>query len=661
MKTLPLLPILALSAYAIPQPVFFEQNMGQAPSSTQFLSRAANRQLHLTTAGARWAGTNFQVDMRFGDTQRISAADPLPGVSNYLSGSDPDKWLRNVPHFGRVRYQGVFPGIDAEFYPQQASWEYDFIVAPGADPSVIRLDFEGVDNLVIDTFGDLLAGAVRHKRPIAYQVKQGKRVLVDSRFTLWSKTQARFVIGDYDHALPLVIDPTTVMSRVVAGTGGDLFKSVAYASGYILAAGDTTSAAGLATSNAFQTNLASTTWYNAFVAKMTQSGTLMYVTYFSGSGGSQAYKIAADAVSGVACLAGQAGTGLPTTPGAAKTTLAGSSQDAFVAKLDANGFPLFSTYWGGSSWDRAEAVAYEAGNCWIGGVTGSTDFVKVPNSGPGLQGNADAFIAKFNAPSGTVAFSKLIGGTQGEVVRSMKVFSNPTRIFLTGDTFSTDFPLLTPFRSQKESVATADAYVMRIDVSALTGQLVTRFSSYLGGSGNEYGNAIEADSSGNIYAGGATKSDDLVGKLNSRSGAYDGFVAKINSNYTLAWSRYVGGTADDYVMDMVATSSSQLAVVASTYSPNIDPQSPLVLLGGGEDAALFLISSAGTPSSYEHLGKLDGYGPASFDRAYGVCLLGIVPLKIAVVGFTNSADFYTTTGPVPGPNYSDAFVIVKQF
>ncbi|MBS1824778.1 MAG: hypothetical protein JST93_05620 [Acidobacteria bacterium] len=655
MKTLSLLPILALSASALPQPVFFEQNRGQAPGSTQYLSRAANRQLHLSRSGVRWAGPNLDVRMHFGDMQRLTATQPLPGVSNYLAGADPSKWLRGVPHFGRVRYEGVFPGIDAEFYPREASWEYDFLVAPGADPSAIRLDFDGADRIEIDSFGDLLAGGVRHKRPIAYQQKNGKRVLVESHFTLWSRNQARFVIGEYDRALPLVIDPTTVMSRVVGGSSSELFKDVALAGSHLIAVGDTYSA-DIATSNAFQTT--PSTLGNAFVAKMTQAGTLVYVTYFSGSGGSQAYKVAADILTGISCVAGQAGVGLPTTPGAAKTTLSGTHPDAFVAKLDANGFPLFATYWGGSSWDRAEAVAIEAGNCWIGGITSSSDFVKVPNSGPGLQGNADAFIAKFNAPAGTVAHSKMIGGTSLEIFRSMKVLSSPTRLFLTGDTFSTDFPLLTPFRAQKESTSTADAFVMRIDVSAATNQLVTRFSSYLGGSGNEYGNAIDADNNGNMYVGGATLSTDLVGALNSNAGMYDGFVAKINSNYTLAWSRYVGGSADDDVMDLALTSSTQLAVVGGTASPNIDPQSSKVLLGGSRDAFLVQLTSAGTPSGYEYLGKLDGYGPSGYDVAWGVALLGISPLKIAVVGVTNSPDFYTTTGPVP---ISDAFVIIRQY
>jgi len=201
---------IATEALALPVPVWFEQNLGQADKDALFLSRSGGQTLMLGTNGARWKAEGTDVRMQFGDTRRLTGLNRTGGVSNYIQGSDPKDWIRGAPQFGRVQYDQVYPGIDAVFYPHENSWEYDFVVAPGANPSDILLDFSDVDRVQIDDAGDLRMGAsaLLHKRPIAYQMRNGKRTLVQASFAIWSRTQVRFPSAPSIPPHPSSLTPT---------------------------------------------------------------------------------------------------------------------------------------------------------------------------------------------------------------------------------------------------------------------------------------------------------------------------------------------------------------------------------------------------------------------------------------------------------------------
>ena len=135
----------------------------------------------------------------------------LSGKANYLFGKDSSKWRTDVPLFEKVRYQNVYAGIDRVFYGNQGQLEYDWIVAPGADPKQIRESIEGADNLAIDPSGDLLIemgdAIVRHRKPVAYQEIDGKRITVAAEYILADNREIHFKVGAYDASQRLVIDP----------------------------------------------------------------------------------------------------------------------------------------------------------------------------------------------------------------------------------------------------------------------------------------------------------------------------------------------------------------------------------------------------------------------------------------------------------------------
>src|SRR4030095_15114221 len=132
--------------------------------------------------------------------------------SHYFIGDDPARWTTDVPHFSRVVYEGVYPGIDLVFHAASGRLEYDFRVAPGADPERIELRFDGADALDVDDRGDLVLRAgpceLRHPKPA---VTQGART-PDGCFVAAGPRSARFRIGPRDPAASLVIDPILIYS-----------------------------------------------------------------------------------------------------------------------------------------------------------------------------------------------------------------------------------------------------------------------------------------------------------------------------------------------------------------------------------------------------------------------------------------------------------------
>src|SRR6266852_5256169 len=158
-------------------------------------------------------------------TPRVMGEDPLPGKVNYFLGNDSSQWHSNISTFAKVEYQQVYPGIDLVYYGSGQQLEYDFVVAPGADPSVIHLGFTGADDLAVDARGDLVlhtAGQdiVQHK-PTVYQEVNGTRQEIGSQFMLLDTPsssratrppplapfQVGFELAAYDASQPLVIDP----------------------------------------------------------------------------------------------------------------------------------------------------------------------------------------------------------------------------------------------------------------------------------------------------------------------------------------------------------------------------------------------------------------------------------------------------------------------
>ena len=212
-------------------PLEFEANRGQFAQEVLFLARTPNHFISLTRGGMTLglSGSDQRgaaLQMKLVDAKPSAGVVPesrLPGISNYFIGNDSSRWQRDVPHYGRIRYRAVWPGIDLVFHGREQALEYDFVVSPGADPANIRLRYANAGGLHIDSEGNLTIetanGKVVQRLPEIYQESGGTRRAVRGGFRIARNREVRFEVGAYDRRHTLVIDPTVTYSTYIGGTG----------------------------------------------------------------------------------------------------------------------------------------------------------------------------------------------------------------------------------------------------------------------------------------------------------------------------------------------------------------------------------------------------------------------------------------------------------
>ena len=303
----------------------------------------------------------------------VEALDPGKGRVNYFTGRDPSGWKTNIPTYGAILYRNIYPGIDMKFYGTNSQLEYDIIVSPRADPSKVRLSYEGIEGLSVSPEGELeitlKQGAVFQKKPVAYQTVNGKRTEVEGRFVLLGKSTYGFEVGAYDREAELVIDPLLKYSTYLGGTGNEQGLGIAVdSSANVYVTGCTGSADFTTTANAAQPSFKGS--YDAFVTRFDASGAVVYSTYLGGEDDDCAHAIAVDGSGNVYVAGHTASDGFPTTANAYQTAYAGGSYDAFVTKLGSSGALVYSTYLGGNDDDQARAVALDSsGRMHVAGYT----------------------------------------------------------------------------------------------------------------------------------------------------------------------------------------------------------------------------------------------------------------------------------------------------
>jgi len=616
-------------------PISFEANQGQTDKRVKFLARGQGYGLFLTGQEAVLtlhapqsakagqgsaphgpaqlppAGSTDVVRMQLrgaNATAQPTGVDALPGTANYFIGNDPSKWHANVPTFSKVRFSAVYPGVDLVYYGNQSQLEYDFVVAPGADPKAIRLHFAGASKLALTKDGDLSVaasnGQIAFHKPVVYQVKDGQRHRVEGRFTLLASHNVSFSLGSYDRSQPLVIDPVLVYSTYLGGSGAcpagyscsedPIYGMAVDASGNAYVAGGIES---------IPVEFGVTGGISpAFVAKLNSTGTaLIYFTYVGQS--SSASGVAVDA-NGNAYITGLTfPTGFPVTNGAFQTSSQeGSGNTAgFVTELNPTGSALvYSTFLGGSGsesygGDQPSAIALDgSGNAYVTGMTYSANFPVTAGafqatdpSNSGSVHGATGFVAKLNPLGTSLAYSTYLGGSgNGGSVNDQPTaiaVDSTGRAYVAGATFSSNFPVTSGAFQTTLSGNAGHAFVTEVNP---TGTALV-YSTFLGGSYQDQANAIAVDGAGSAYVTGFTTSPNFpatAGAFQSTvftSGGSKGvFVTKLNPAGTgLVYSALMGGfgvlnpgspyVPGDSVASALAVDGSGSAYVAGeTASPS---------------------------------------------------------------------------------------------
>ncbi|MGI8955910.1 MAG: SBBP repeat-containing protein [Chthoniobacterales bacterium] len=650
-------------------PLSFEANHGQAPESINFLARGPGYMLALSPGEAVFASarqpretseflcaiagfrpvesasTLLRMTLRGANPVAAAAGEAeLEGKVNYFTGNDPARWRRNIATFERVRYTEVYPGIDVVYYGNQKRLEYDFVVAPGRDARVISLEFAGATSVSVDpATGDLLVGmgeeTGRQHAPLTYQETAKGRREVQSRYAIKEDGRVGIEVGEHDTGAPLIIDPVLEYSTFLGGGLIDAGSDIAVDSGGNAYLTGTTTSTDFPTAGPIQ--VINRGNGDAFVTKINAAGTaLVYSTYLGGSGQENGRGIALDSTGNAYITGNTTSSDFPTANPFQTTT--GGFGDAFVAKIDATGANLvYSTYLGGTLSENGLGIAVDsAGNAYVTGTTGSTNFPTVNPIQPATNGNGDAFVTKLNAAGSALIYSSYLGGTSTD--EGFGIAVDPQgNAYITGSTFSLDFPIVNPILPRSGN---RDAFVTKINPagSALV------YSSYLGGGFSEYGAAIAVDAQGNAYVTGTTASSNFptVNPIQPFSGGGDDvFVTKVNAaGSALVYSTYLGGngseTAGGVAIGGIAVDSAGNAyVTGSTNSTNFPTANAIqpTFGGGTRDAFVTKINAAGSALSYStYLGGsgADGGADLALDSAGNAY----------ITGSTDSANFPTVAG-----------------
>ncbi len=626
--TLFLTPTEAVLALSKPQAEERPGHPRQAPSLTHRKALTSVLRMKLLGASAK---------------AEVRGLEELPGKSNYFIGNDPKKWRTNVASYAKVEYKEIYPGVDLVYYGNQRHLEHDFILAPGANPSGITLELKGAGKLSIDSQGDLVwatvGGKVRLQKPVVYQEVDGARREIAGSYALKGKHRVGFELGAYDASMRLVIDPVLSYSTYLGGSGFDEGLGIAVdSSGNAYVTGVTTST-NFPGANSSPIQSAFGGFENAFVAKLNAAGSaLVYSTYLGGSGSDEGNGIAVDS-SGNAYVTGPTtSTNFPTA-NAFHSAFAGGV-DAFVAKLNAAGSTLvYSTYLGGSGNDVGFGIAVDSsGNAYVTGSTDSTNFPGASSSPiqSAFGGIEDAFVAKLNAAGSALLYSTYLGGSGFDEGLGIAVDSSGNA-YVTGGTFSTNFPGASSSPIQSANGGGFDAFVAKLDAAGST--LV--YSTYLGGIGFDEGLGIAVDSSGNAYVTGRTASTNFRTAnafQSALSGSLDAFVAKLNAAGTaLVYSTYLGGSNVDFGFGIAVDSSGNAYVTGGTNSTDFPGASSSPIqsaLSGSLDAFVAKLNAAGSALLYSTY--LGGIG---LDRGSGIAVDSSG--NAYVTGLTGSANFPT--------------------
>jgi len=615
-------------------PLTFETNRGQSGQQVKFLSRGEGYTLFLTgdeavlslrRAPVRTLDRGALAALKPADfhptnqnaavlrmkliganpAARISGADQQEGKSNYFIGNDPSQWHTDVSTFGQVRYQDAYPGVDLVYYGNRQQLEYDFVVAPGADPRAIALDIaaESVVSgkrtsapLRIAPNGDLLvpteSGDVSFHKPVVYQPVNATAnhaiggdpeaastaKSVDGRWVLQGGNQVGFEIASHDASRPLVIDPALSYSTYIGGTGTDGAFGVAidqYGNAYVTGF---TSSANFPTKNPYQK--ANAGGIDTFALKLNRTGTaLVYSTYLGGTSTEYPFGIAVDSA-GEAFEVGNTGSAnFPVTAGAFQTTCVSCANypAVFLTKISAAGNSLlYSSFIGGSGDNRAFGITLDsAKDAYIVGWTTSTDF---PTTTGAFQtssngGVSDVFVFEMNPTGSAPVYSTYLGGSGQDVGFGIALDPSNNTI-VTGYTYSPDFPV-TAGAFQTSTTVNGAAWVTKLNV----GGTALLYSTYFGGTdGTSAGNSVKTDSAGNAYITGYTCASDFpvtAGVIQSTFGGDctpaggDAFVAELNPTGSApVFSTYLGGAGDDVGFSIGLDQSNNIYITGRSSSTN---------------------------------------------------------------------------------------------
>ncbi|MEM7049199.1 MAG: hypothetical protein AAF604_06045 [Acidobacteriota bacterium] len=577
----------------VPQPQHaertFEENRGQYPAYIAYLwngetliledgSSVVLLDAEPTSVEGRFEADFLRMELVGSRQARTEGRRPAAGHFNYLRGSES---ITGVSRYREVLFDEVYPGIDLVYRDRggDGDLKYDFLVAAGVDPSVIRMRFQGAENVRLGEDGELIVAVpgreVVHQRPFAFESMDDSRREVEVAYLLLADGSVGFVVEGRNPDRALVIDPEILYSTYLGGSqtvdrttcpsvGGELdsAQSIAVDGQSRAVIGGRTCAIDFPVENPFQSDLASVTFE--------------------------------------------------------------SHTDGFVTRFAPDGQTLeFSTYLGGADYDVVNAVAIGPGDfVTVAGSTVSEDFPLEDELFNELSMGTtaeDAFVTVFNASGDTLEFSTYLGGSDHE--RGLGVAIGPEgEIAVVGDTNSEDFPLEEPFQTYIDA---EDAFVTVIapDFSGLV------FSTLLASAMDDSAEDVAIDLFGRVVVIGTTLSPalgpDLLPTVNALKAVndnflQDAFLASFESTGQPVFVTLLGGPETDDGLAVAVNNQGQIFATGTTGGDLFPEPSPDAFqpgFGGSSDSYVVKLDGAGQTVLYSTY-----FGGPNFEEARGIAV-----------------------------------------
>ena len=582
-------------------------------------------------------------------TTQVESINRLPGYANFLKGQNESEWYKEVPWFGGVRYHNILPGINLTYKGNDGLLKREFEIVKGADPSAIRMVYEGAGNLSIDNEGSLIIttsfGQMTERPPYSYQDIAGTRVTVNSSYQIYDNGDVGYSLAGYNHEYPLIIDPYLEYSTFLGGSLEDFGMDIdvdkegnAYITGY-------TSSCNFPVLNPL--NITSPVRFNGtychnsrdvFVTKIgkdqtTGNATILFSTFIGGQYDDSGRGIAVDSLYNMYIAGDTYSDDFPIVSPFPYGVRLHGSDDAFIIKLNSNGDDiLWSDYLGGNFADQANSLDIDDLNAvyLTGKTVGNSPYKKLEEIFP-VTSNAyqtspnpdatmgDAFVTKISPDGKKIEYSSYISGSAQDSGNGITV-DGRRMAYIAGTTSSTNLLPSDVPGYQKVLKGGQDAFLFKMDLQA---GLPPVYASYLGGStGYDYGEAVKVDSEGCAYVTGATASYDVNGPASDnfpitehamqpkKGWPYDAFekdafITKFNKDgQNLTYSTFLGGSADDWGYDIDVDKTGRAIVTgfsSSSQIPSSGLVNPVKEASGVKDGFLTIVNKDGTAADFSTL------------------------------------------------------------
>jgi hypothetical protein len=656
-------------------PVRFERNQGQIQNrGVAWIARGLGYSLAFTDDATVIHLGQQQLSIQLpgqDSTAPFRAASPYSVPTQYFTAA----YRGSVQSYRRLRRNDIYPGIDLVYYGNGEHLEYDCAVAPGADPSRIRMHFEGARDIRLDPQGNLVldlgSSTVTQNAPVVYQAgASGERVPVKAAYRIEPNHDVTFTLGAYDATVPLTIDPVISFAAYLYGSGADTGVSVRHdAQGFVYLAGNTSSNDFGTTANAFYGAYrgGQDVWMMKLNPTAPGDQVIVYSTLFGGTALDSLKDMAVDA-NGLVYLTGSTtSTDLLTTAGAFQTAPAGAT-DGFVAMFDPtqSGTPslVYATYLGGSAVDEPLGVATHGGMIYVTGSTLSDNFPVANAVFPSRNLGRDVFVAELD-PSKTGAASLIastyFGGSGSDYGQSVAVDSAGLA-YVVGNTYSPDLPV-TGNAYQAAFAGGGEAFLLQLDLNAPQ----IYYSSYFGGSSLDAAKKVVIDSEGRVALAGYTLSADLpitqdaVQPLLGHAGAANAFLSildlRISGPQSLVYSTYFGGSVAEVPYDLRLDDKGKYYLGGYSLSKDLPVSQnaidPVAAPKGGLNGFVAVIDPSAPPfNALVYSSFITGPGSqivygVDFDAAGGIYVTGFATGDIFPAGFQ---------GHTSAPGNPDAFL-----